>query len=454
MLFYVPHKRTPAAARSWLLLIFMFPFLGLILYSIFGRAYLPERRLKAQKFASGLIRTRGQELLGEHNVHPSVAENFTPAVRLAETLGDFGAVGGNQLELLTDYGNSIARLIADIDNARDHVHLLYYIFANDETGRAVVEALLRATQRGVACRVLMDGYGSKDALRHMADQLRRQGIEVHETLPVRFFRRKSARFDLRNHRKIAVLDGKIAYIGSQNIVNRDFKKGIVYEELVARVTGPVVLQLQAVFLTDYFIESETSALPQDCFPLAETTGVIAAQALPSGPGYPHANLQNLIVSLLHAARTRVVITTPYFIPDEAILYAMKIAVMRGVAVHLILSRTADQILVCQAQRSYYDELLEAGVQLYLYRERLLHAKFLTFDDQVAMIGSTNLDMRSFLLNEEVVLLVYNPQAIHELQSIQERYMGASDTLTLDAWRQRSRLRQVIENTARLVDSVL
>jgi len=238
------------------------------------------------------------------------------------------------------------------------------------------------------------------------------------------------------------------------INSSDFKKGIIYEEIVARITGPVVLQLQAVFLTDYFIETELNSLPPDGFPPPGATGKTVAQVLPSGPGYPHANLHYLIVSLLHASRTRVVITTPYFIPDESILDAMRIAVMRGVDLRLILSRTADQILVCQAQRSYYDELLEAGVKLYLYRDRLLHAKFLTFDDQVAMIGSTNLDMRSFLLNEEVMLIVHDAEVIGQLHAVQERYIAGADAPTLAEWRQRSELRKAVENTARLVDSVL
>jgi cardiolipin synthase len=454
MLVYVPQKRSPAAARSWLLLIFMLPYVGLILYAIFGRPYLPRHRLEAQERASNLLRTKGQEIFGRYAARPETPGLFTQSVTLAESLGDFGVVGGNDVELITDYVGAIDRLVADIDSAVHHVHLVYYIFADDGTGRLVADALARAVARGAACRVLMDGLGSKRGLKTLAPRMRAQGIEVLESLPVRLLRRKSARFDLRNHRKIAVVDGKSAFIGSQNIVNRDFKKGIIYEELVARVTGPAVLQLQAVFLTDYFMESDTNLLQPEFFPPHRSTGKSAAQVLPSGPGYPHANAQRLIVSLLHAAQTRVVITTPYFIPDEPLLDAIKIAVMRGVELHLIVSRIADQVLVCQAQRSYYDELLEAGVKLHLYREHLLHAKHLSFDDQVAVIGSSNLDMRSFLLNEEVVLIVHDAGVIAELRRVQERYIAVSDALVLDEWRRRPRVQKVIENTARLVDSVL
>src|SRR5208282_3933698 len=161
-------------------------------------------------------------------------------------------------ELLADYDAAIDRLVADIDGAGHHVHLLYYIFADDETGRRVADALIRAVRRGVRCRVLMDGLASRRSARTLAPRMRAEGIEVHVLLPVGLKLRARTRLDLRNHRKLAVIDGRVGYVGSQNLVNRDFKKGVVNEELVARVTGPVVLQLQAVFLTDRYVETASS----------------------------------------------------------------------------------------------------------------------------------------------------------------------------------------------------
>jgi len=454
MLVYVPQRRSPAAARSWLLLIFVFPYLGLILYWVFGRPYLPRRRIEIQERASHLLRTTGRETFQPYVTDPNLAAPFRQAVTLAQNLGDFPILGGNRVELLEDYGAGIDRLVADIDAATHHVHLLYYIFADDDTGQRVAAALQRAVARGLSCRVLMDGLGSKKGLRSLAPRMRADGIEVVAALPVRLVRYKSARVDLRNHRKIAVIDGKTAFVGSQNLVNRDFKPGIIYEELVARVTGPVVLQLQAVFLTDYLIETNSNLLQPEHFPPQESAGSVAAQALPSGPGYPQANTQRLIVSLIHAAERRIVITTPYFIPDESLLDAMKVAVMRGVEVNLVVSHQADQFLVCQAQRSFYEELMEAGVRVHCYREHLLHAKHLSFDNQIAIIGSSNVDLRSFLLNEEIVLIVHDPQVASAVGRIQERYFAQSDQLRLDEWRLRPRWQKVVENTCRLVDSVL
>ena len=454
MLVYVPQRRSPAAARSWLLLIFIFPYAGLILYSIFGRPYLSSYRIQLQQRAARLLHTTGRQVFQKYAARPEVPGPFAQAVTLAENLGDFGMVGGNQVELITDYYGAIDRLVADIDAASQHVHLLYYIFADDETGTRVAAALGKAVARGIQCRVLMDGLGSKRALRTLAPRMRVAGIEVFESLPVHFLRRKSARFDLRNHRKIAVIDGHTAYVGSQNLVNRDFKPGIIYEELMARVTGPAVLQLQGVFLTDYFAESDNDLFKPEYFLPQKPAGNTAAQVLPSGPGFPQANMQRLVVSLLYSAQERVVITTPYFIPDEALLDAMKIAVLRGVEVHLVVSRQADQILVCHAQRSFYDELLEAGVRVHVYREHLMHSKHLSFDDQIAVIGSSNLDLRSFLLNEEISLIDYDPGVASALRRIQERYFAESDELNLEAWRRRPRFMKVLQNTARLVDSVL
>src|SRR5262249_19256238 len=177
--------------------------------------------------------------------------------------------------------------------------------------------------------------------------------------------RKAARLDLRNHRKVAVIDGAVGYAGSQNLVGAEFKPGLVYEELVARVTGPIVLELQYVFVGDWYLETEEVLDGVDIFPDPVHTGGVAAQTLPSGPSYPAQNNRRVVVSLLYAARKRAVITTPYFIPDEPLLLALKTAASRGVEVHLIVSRQQDQLLVGLAQKSYYEELLEAGVKIHL-----------------------------------------------------------------------------------------
>lgn len=455
MLFYVPRRRSPAAARAWLLLIFFFPWVGLLLYSFIGRPYLPRRRQERQERAIRLIRElRLRFADSAHLTRPKLAEPLDQAVTLAQQLGDFGILGNNRFELVTDYQAAINLLVADIDAARHHVHLLYYIFADDATGRRIADALRRATARGAQCRLLLDALGARAALRRLASGLRADGIEVVAVLPYRLWNRNRGRRDLRNHRKIAVIDGQIGYVGSQNLIDPDFKRGLVYEELVVRIAGPIVGQLQAVWLVDRYVETDNILSDDDLFPAPITEGSSAAQSLPSGPLYRRANVQRTLVALAHAARKRVVITTPYFVPDEPLVQALQTAVLRGVEVHLILSQARDQVLVCWAQRSYYEELLEAGVQIHHYQPAFLHAKHVTIDDDVALIGSSNIDIRSFQLNSEISVLVYDPQVVAGLAEIQQSYLARCRQITYDEWLRRPLRTKLAENTARMVDSLL
>lgn len=454
MLVYVPQRRTAASARTWLLLIFLLPYPGIVLYALFGRIYLPRRRIEMQDLASRTIR-KAQEQFGKDSVSAvSVPARLVPIAALAQRLGDFDAVDGNYLELLPDYGDVIDRLIADIDAAERHVRLLFYIFQDDVTGRRVADALMAAVKRGVSCTLLVDAVGSKQAMKHLAPCLRTAGVAVHAALPVGFFRRSTARFDLRNHRKIAVIDGCIGYTGSQNITDAEFVKDHPNEELMVRVVGPVVRHLQGVYFADWFLETGLEPEPDEILRDMPGTGSSMVQVVPSGPGFRRQNGQELIVAMLYAARERVVITTPYFVPDEPFLQALRSATARGVRVHLVVSKHANQPVTQFAQRAYYDDLLDAGILIHLYEPRFLHAKHLTIDDQLALVGSTNMDIRSFALNEEINLLVYDPAVVTQVRRLQERYFEQSELLSSHEWHRRSLVARIAQNTARMADSFL
>ena len=256
MMVVVPFRRTPAAAKGWLLLIFFEPWVGLLLYLLIGRAKLPRwRRRRLAKLPQVMAKVVGRLTNHPHVFHPEVGPALSQAVTLAENLGQSPILGGNAVELLDDYDGTIDRLVADIDRATNHVHLLFYIFADDRATAPVIEALGRAVQRGVCCRVLADSLGSRSSLRTLRPKLTALGVGVHDMLPVSLLPWKKARVDLRNHRKIAVIDGRIGYTGSQNLVAAGFKEGITYEDLMVRVTGPVVLELQYVFAADWFLET-------------------------------------------------------------------------------------------------------------------------------------------------------------------------------------------------------
>jgi len=361
---------------------------------------------------------------------------------------------GLAVEVLADYGGTIARMAADIDGAKDHVHVLFYIFADDPTTAPVVDALERAARRGVRCRVLADAIGSRTGLRTLRPRLTAAGAAVEEALPVSLWPWRKARLDLRNHRKIVVVDGRVGYTGSQNLVAAEFTKGLAYEDLMARVTGPVVLELQYVFASDWFLETGTVLDGDAEFPEPVTTGDVPAQVLPSGPAFPVQNNQRLFVALVHGARERVVLTTPYFVPDEPLLQAMGTAAKRGVEVHLVVSEVGDHPVVARAQESYYEELLEAGVRVHLFAQNFLHAKHLSVDGEVAVIGSSNLDIRSFALNAEVMLMLYDRGVAAALGREEQRTFAGSRELTMASWAARPWRRKLGESLARLLSPLL
>ena len=455
MIVIVPFRRSPDAAKGWLLLIFFEPVAGLILYLLIGRPSLPAWRLVGHAEFEALAKPTYARLAKEANIfHPVLSVELQHAVTLAENLGDFPILGGNSAEILADYENTIDRLVTDIDVAHDHVHLLFYIIADDAPAGRVIAARERAVERGVACRVIADSLGSRPEFQRMMPRLQRAGILAEETMRVGFFRRHTGRIDLRNHRKIAVIDGEIGYIGSQNLIDSTFKRGLSYEELNVRLCGPIVLELQAVFADDWYVEVNEFLGELRYFPEPRIAGDVAAQALPSGPGYPRENNQRLVVSLIHAATKRIVITMPYLIPDGALLQALQTSVLRGVEVTLVVPLQMDQVLVCLGQRSYYDELLSSGVRICRYGKHFLHAKHITIDDEIVWVGSSNLDIRSFSLNAEIVVLLYDAGACRRLGEEQARYLREGEMLTLASWRQRPAAIKVIENLARLLSPLL
>jgi cardiolipin synthase len=377
------------------------------------------------------------------------------AIALAERMGHMPVLAGNAMSVTSDSESFTHQLVADIDAARHHVHLLVYIFADDETGRRVGEALVSAAARGVSCRLIFDSAGSRRLIGRLPEQLRRDGVQVVEALPVGLFRRRLHRLDMRNHRKIAVIDGAIAYAGSQNIVNPGYgHRDLVWHDLMVRLTGPVVLELQALFTSDWYYETDQILDAPEYFRHPERTGDATIQTLPSGPNYPTQTYQRMILAAIFAARHQITITTPYFIPDEAVLQAFEIARLRGVDIRLILPARTDHWLVDNASHAYYQELLEAGIKLYHFQPGLIHAKTVTVDDVFAFCGSSNFDIRSFQLNFEVNLMFYDPASCRTFLAAQERYREMSVPVDLYAWRRRPTRQRLAQHLAALFSPLL
>lgn len=466
-LFVVPRNRKPGEATAWLMVIFLLPFAGFLLYLILGSPKLTKRRRAMQRKMSDQIRAAVAQFQQQPELaallNPPISDRYAPFIRLGESLGGMPAFAGNTIELLPDYDGAIARIIQEIDRAQRFVHVEYFMFADDATGAPMIDALIRAQKRGVKCRVLIDHLGDIVFIKPVITRLRAGNVEVHEMLPVRIFDNEWSRMDLRNHRKIVVVDGQIGFTGSQNIIDRNYhkkpniKKGLYYIELVARVTGPVVGQLDAAFRTDWYAEtnvelSKATAPEVEYIPVM--TGDVLCQVLPSGSGFDNDNNLRLFTELFHGAQRKIVIANPYFVPDDALMTAITSAAQRGVDVTLIVSEIGDQFMVFHAQRSFYEELMRAGVKIYRYGSPvLLHSKHLTIDDDIAVVGSSNMDIRSFQLNLEVTLLCYDKGVVADMQTVFADYLRHATLLNAGEWQTRPLSTKFFDNLMRLTSAL-
>lgn len=464
MLIYVPQQRAPNSARAWLLLIFFLPVAGLVLYAWIGRIYIPHQRAQLYNDATKAVDRAQQQLMqimpqlfATKSIEPTGLQNTIHAVT---KIGGMPVTDGNQIEILHGYETLIERLIEDIDAAQYNIHMLYYIYGNDKTGERVTHALTNAAKRGVKIRVLLDAIGARQGLKHQAPKLRAAGIEVHAAFPVGFIGKKAARIDLRNHRKIAVIDGRVAHMGSQNIVDPTFIPGRPNEELNIRITGAAISQLQSVFLADLYTETRTLVSTQeipDLFQIPPASSLAQsslAQVIPSGPGYGDEINRNVMITLIYAAQKNICVVTPYFIPDEPFQTALMLAARRGVKVQLIFPKHSNHLIVNLAQQSYFTSLLHCGIEIYLYRPGLLHAKNLTFDDHISLVGSSNMDVRSFSLNSEISTVIYDDAITTQLREIQKNYIEQSELIKTEIWQQRPRIKKFASNLARLTDGLL
>jgi cardiolipin synthase A/B len=459
----VPRNRRPTAGMAWLLAIFFIPFLGIVFFLLIGSPKLPKHRREKQAEIDAFIResTIGIEHVSDQDDWP---EWFDGIVSLNRNIGAMPLVGGNAASLLGDYRGSLDSMIEAMDGATRFVHVEFYILSLDTTTAPFFDAIDAAVRRGVTVRILFDHIASMrcKGYRRTLRRLRRSGAQWHLMLPVQPLKGRYQRPDLRNHRKLLVVDGAVGFIGSQNIIDRSYNKrtnirrGLKWKELVTRVEGPIVSGLNAIFLTDWYVETDISLARDVPAPFSQPSEAedLDCQIVPSGPGFVNENNLKLFLSLLYAAQERIIITSPYFVPDESMLYAISSATQRGIHVELFVSEIGDQALVYHAQRSYYEALLRAGVKIYMYKAPyILHAKHLTIDDDVAVIGSSNMDIRSFELNMEVSLMVRGESYVREMRAVEDGYRRDSTQLTLDAWLKQPVHATILDNLARLTSAL-
>ncbi|POH63445.1 cardiolipin synthase [Cryobacterium zongtaii] len=458
----VPRNRRPTSGMAWLLAIFLIPYLGFLLFLLIGYRTLPKRRVEMQAEINQFIldSTAGMERVQRDHPWPGWLESV---VALNRNLGAMPLVGDNRARLHGNYEETFAAMVADIDKARKYVHVEFYILSLDPTTTPFFDALENAVKRGVTVRVLMDHIQSmrKPGFKQTKKRLTESGVQWQLMLPLQPFKGQWQRPDLRNHRKLVIVDGRVGFMGSQNVIDRTYnmksniRRGLKWKDLMVRLEGPIVSGLNAIFITDWYSETN-ELLTRDIEPVhpEDISDAIDCQVVPSGPGFEGENNLRLFLALLYYAQERIVITSPYFVPDESIMYAITTAVQRGLHVELFVSEIGDQALVYHAQRSYYEELLQAGVKIYMYKAPyVLHAKHFTIDDDVAVIGSSNMDMRSFSLNFEVSLMVRGASFVQALRAVEDGYRADSRELTLDEWMKQPLRSTILDNLARLTSAV-
>ncbi len=456
-------RRQVATTLAWLLFLLTVPLLGIVLYPLIGDPRLGTRRAKRSQQVSALLEKRCSAFL-----RPTF-DGFEPGDDLARHNATLGTrvtgmppVPGNQLELLSDTREFLARVAQDIDGAKSYCHLLYYIYSLDDHASQVSQALMRAAQRGVECRLLVDGAGSSAFLRSdLYRQMLAAGVKIVEALPVRMWRVFLQRIDLRNHRKIAIIDGHSAFTGSHNLTDARFPKGLfgsggTWRDTSVRMVGPAVQALQLIFLRDWLLDSTEEITNFDRYlrvSSAKADGCIV-HVIPSGPGSEPEAIHHALLLLLFSASEEIVLTTPYFVPDESTKTALVIAARRGIAVTIVVPKTPDAPLVGAAARSHFEDLLIAGVRIMRHDHGALHAKTFTIDKRIAVITSANFDQRSFWLNFESSLFIYDSDFAAVLRLRQMGYIRESQELDKGRWLCRPWYKKFFDQIVQLLGPVL
>ena len=453
-------RNPPGVSMAWILLVLLVPVGGLVLYVMIGERRLGRRWIERAEAERAALARHFDRLASDARLDPAdVGPVGEPVARLAQSLGAIPVMRGHRVELLDDADGILGRLIDDVDACVERCSLEFYIWHEGGRVDELVDALIRAAARGVRVLALMDGLGSRPFVQGRAiGRMRAAGIEVVVVLPASALRMAVARADLRNHRKIAVFDDHVAWTGSFNLADpRHFKRhaGVgQWIDAMVRIQGPSCALLGAVTNAMAVLQEGPRLRDDRRVGHGPVAGPVALQAYPSGPGFAFQHVESVILTAIHAARRELVLTTPYFAPGEGVVGALSSAARRGVEVVLLLPWQSDSRLVQHASASYFDELLTAGVRIERFRGGLLHTKSMVIDREVSVFGTVNFDLRSFHLNFELSMLIYDRPFAEELLALGRRYLEACEPLELGAWRARPFRRRMLENAAQLASPLL
>ena len=457
----IMNRRPIGVSLAWLSLIFTIPILGISLYLLFGEIRLGRKRVERAKALYEPLARWIHDLVASFPQQPARASSAAePLSELILTRLGQPMLGGNSVTLLDEPNAILFAIAEDIRSASVSCYLEIYIWEAGGRGGQVAEALVGAAGRGVDCRVLLDSVGSKSFFRSQwPARFAEAGIKLVEVLPVAGWRIPLQRQDLRMHRKLVVIDDQVAYTGSMNLVDPRFFKqnaGVgQWIDVMVRVQGPIVPLIWSLFVRDWEMETGERLLDsQQHNPEFDTHSDQHLQLVPSGPFTGGDCIQQILLLAVYRARRRVVLTTPYFVPDDPLVAALRAAADRGVQVRLILPAHNDSFMVRHASDAFMTELLEAGVEIYRFQNGLLHTKSVLIDDAMALFGTLNLDRRSLWLNFETMLLIDDARFAGQLAELQRGYMQQARRLYLSAWNKRPWRKRLLENVLYLFSPLL
>jgi cardiolipin synthase len=437
-----PH-RDPSSRVAWIVVLVTTPVVGIVAYLLLGSISIGRSRIaRVEAVLKHMPAPKDIPGMSVREIQPLGNTRFDHVFKVGYSINRFDPIGGNSADLIENSLSAIDSMVRDIDAAKHHVHINFYIWLNDHSGTKMAEAICRAAKRGVVCRVMADGLGSRTMIRsELWQAMQDSGAKTAVALPIGSTPLATlwTRVDLRNHRKILVVDNRITYCGSQNCADAEFlvkPRYAPWVDAMVRFEGPIARQNQILFASDWMAHVDEDLKGLIMEPWTDHRPGFVAQVIGTGPTVRYSAMPEMFESLMYTARHELLITTPYYVPDEAMQAALCASGRRGVETTLILPAKNDSWFVAAASHSYYSALLEAGVRIFQYEGGLLHTKSLTIDEQMGLIGSANLDRRSFELNYENNILFHDEELTRKIRERQLSYQWQSHEVTLEqvnAW---------------------
>ena len=467
-------NRDPARTVTWLLIFILLPGIGLVIYAILGRNMRKRKLFKTQKLASSIregkifenlerieeIANIEQSTINTNQLLNENIEDYSKkrVISLLLNTGKLPFTTNNKVSVYIDGNQKFKNLLEDIKNAKNHIHLEYFIIKDSEIGRELKDLLIKKSNEGVKIRILYDDVGCWRFwfYRKFFNEMKENGIEIVAFLPAKF-PLTGGKLNYRNHRKIAIIDGKIGYTGGINIGDEYMgknKKFGYWRDTHIKIEGTSVYMLQMIFLTDWYYTTKEIITEDKYFPSPQRCGNSMVQIIASGPDSDWESIRYAYFSAICQAKKSIYIETPYFIPDESILIALKSAALSGVDVRIVFPKIADHKMVNNASYSYFDDILKSGGKVYLYTKGFIHSKIMTIDDKIASTGSANMDLRSFMLNFEINAFIYDKKIVERMNKDFFEDLNSSEELTLDEFSKRKLGKKVRESIARLFSPIL